>query len=1157
MKVKEYRQAARGSAAAVAAILAAFAWQSWLLRAGDPIAGAIVLAMAGALVLYAVRTIGDRGVGASPWSRRQLLAVMTAILLLGSLMRLWDLASIPQGVWFDEAENGLVATRILTEVSYKPIYISDLTQLPALFFYYLAGWIGLIGSNILAVRLASAAVGVLTIPGIYLLGRELFGQRVGVIAAFLLSLSRWHVNFSRFGMNGIAAPFFIVYSLYFLARGLRTRDRLDFAVGGLAVGLGLNTYLAFDVAPLLVIVWIAHRLIVERSAAIREHGVSLILAALIAVVVILPLGVFAVRHGGEVFERTRTASLFVGKTPEQAQAAFVSNLVKHVEMFNFRGDNNGRHNLAGAPELDDGTAALFVLGLVIAGARWRAPRFLLLILWLVLLLTPAILSLDFEAPQSYRSIGVIPATSLLAALPVAYCWQGLHRWLGTVAPRVPDLLVALGLVGIGASNAQMYWFHQVWDAATWPAFSTQETLIAREVVRLGLTYRVLMDPIFLNTPTIRFLAPQFTDTRALDPVRDLPLHDQRDTVVFASDLNAAWIDAVRRDYPNATFKSYQLNPRSPPILYEAIVPAEQVRSVQGVLGTYTIERPGSRQTVYSRGDPAIDFAWSKSLPLDPPFSVEWRATLSVPRYGTYLLKLDAPAGSQLKLDETPIIRGGEQTAIPLAEGSHALALTVPVPAPQDVRILWQPPDGVLAPIPTTALFMPPIHNRGLLARYFRGADWQGAPALEQIDPVVSTYFHLLPLPQPFTVEWVGKIDLPVAGVYRFGTQSIDSSWLYVDGQLIVDNSRELDRYVEGAVNLTDGLHDIRIRFLDRSGHSFINVFWQPPGTERTRLPGDRLFPPQGAYPERAGPLAAGSPANPLAPALPSAPPSQVPQAPATLPVSALTLRQTVGKPGDDAGGLVDPRGVAVDRQGNIFIVNTGRRRVEEYDGRGKFVRSLGGPEDTRGGLSEPVDIVITPGGEIAVLDATDGWIVRYAPDGKLLGRFGGPAVGFYHPRSIAVDAAGNYYVADTGTGHVVIFDPTGNLVEKVDLNREKASKPIQPVGIAVNSEGRIYITDAGNYRLTEYDPGFQAVRSWVLPAFSSVEGDHVAVGADGSVFVSDTPGHRIIRIDSQGKLADQIGASGQMDQPVGVALGAAGEVYVADASAQRVAIYRR
>ena len=162
------------------AVAIALVGQVVFVRHDDLLDGVILFAVAGVLLLRAFRDAD--AMPEQLLTRRQTLAVMVIVLLLGAGMRLWELAAIPQGVWYDEAENGIVATRILTDPTFRPIYVSDLTQLPALFFYYLAWWVSLVGSNILAVRLASASLGLLTIAGVYQLGRELFGQQVGIIA---------------------------------------------------------------------------------------------------------------------------------------------------------------------------------------------------------------------------------------------------------------------------------------------------------------------------------------------------------------------------------------------------------------------------------------------------------------------------------------------------------------------------------------------------------------------------------------------------------------------------------------------------------------------------------------------------------------------------------------------------------------------------------------------------------------------------------------------------------------------------------------------------------------------------------------------------------------------------------------------------------------
>jgi DNA-binding beta-propeller fold protein YncE len=1160
MTIREYRRRARSSLAIVVALALALLAQSNLLGSGNILDGVIVVAVAGSLLIYATRDV--ELLDDPPLTRKQILLVMTVIIFAGAGVRLWDLASIPQGVWFDEAQNGIVATRILSDPSFKPIYISDLTQLPALFFYYMGAWIALVGSNILAVRLASAALGILTIPGLYLLGRELFSQRVGLLAAFLLSQSRWHVNFSRFGMNGIAAPCCLVFGLYFLARGVRTARERDYAVAGALFGIGLNTYLAFDIVPILVGIWLVHVVVSGRLSFIRKNWRGLATLALFALIVVAPLLVVALTDRQAFLERTQTASLFTGKSLEQATAALVTNVVKHVEMFNVRGDGNGRHNLAGAPELDYLTGALFLLGIILALARARQPRYSLLLLWLVLLLLPGILSLDFEAPQSYRSIGVIPVTALLAAVPLATAWQVIWRWLGATSIRALDLFAGLAVLAAGFINFQVYWFQQIWDNASWAEFSTQPTLVAREVNRLGPGYTVFVDPIFIGLPTLQFLAPQLKQILPFEPASSLPFRGSANVVVFSSDANVSWINAVHEDYPKATFRTFAASPVAPAILYEAILSSQDIQSVQGLNAAYASGTADDAKHVFDRVDKSIDFHWSQTTPLPAPFVVTWRGTLKTPAFGDYVFRLDGPAGAQLTLDQAPAIGAGQPGRIKLAEGTHDIQLNAAFSAPGDVRLSWQPPGGLLQPIPADALFASPVKNRGLEASFYPNANWTGPPTIKQIDPDISKHYHDLPLAQPFTVEWNGKLDVPATGLYRFGTQSIDSSWLWIDGKQVVNNSRGPDQYVEGALSLTNGLHDLKIRLLDETGHSFIDVYWQPPGAPRTLLPGDRAFPPLAAYPERAGALRASqtpyvlvtgssySPPN-VAPAAGSA---EAPAAPVpadsteigTLPVSPLPVTQKFGEKGNGPNQLVESRGVAINADGNVAIVDSVGKRVELFDHAGKLLHVIGGPGNGDGQFAEPVAATFDTAGNLLVLDSESAWVQRFGPDGQFSGKFGGPTAGFYHPRGIAVDGLGNVYLADTGTGRIIVFNSGGEQAKALGEHGQKLGQLQEPVGVAVAGDGSIFVTDPTAKRLSRYDAAFQLVSSWDLTPTDTVIAGHVAVASDGNVYVSDPANHRIIHLDPKGQPVDQLGGEGTLDRPVGVAVDSNGHVFVAD-----------
>jgi hypothetical protein len=134
------------------------------------------------------------------------LALAVAALGLGVAFRVFRLTTEPVGIWFDEAQNGLIARDIL-DGNFPPTFIGGFTQLPSLFFYIFAGAFALMGESITTLRAVSTLGGVLVLPMIFLLARELFGWRVGALSIFFLAVMRCHVKFSRFGVTNIWASF--------------------------------------------------------------------------------------------------------------------------------------------------------------------------------------------------------------------------------------------------------------------------------------------------------------------------------------------------------------------------------------------------------------------------------------------------------------------------------------------------------------------------------------------------------------------------------------------------------------------------------------------------------------------------------------------------------------------------------------------------------------------------------------------------------------------------------------------------------------------------------------------------------------------------------------------------------------------------------------
>src|SRR5439155_25856311 len=94
---------------------------------------------------------------------------------------------------------------------------------------------------------------------------------------------------------------------------------------------------------------------------------------------------------------------------------------------------------------------------------------------------------------------------------------------------------------------------------------------------------------------------------------------------------------------------------------------------------------------------------------------------------------------------------------------------------------------------------------GLTGLYRAGMGWDARPGHIRIDPVISFYFHVTPLTRPFTTEWVGKIYIPEAGTYVFGTEQLSTSTLFVDGKEAIDNVN-INNLMEYRVEMQVGWH---------------------------------------------------------------------------------------------------------------------------------------------------------------------------------------------------------------------------------------------------------------------------------------------------------------------------------------------------------------
>lgn len=301
-------------------------------------------------------------------------------------------------------------------------------------------------------------------------------------------------------------------------------------------------------------------------------------------------------------------------------------------------------------------------------------------------------------------------------------------------------------------------------------------------------------------------------------------------------------------------------------------------------------------------------------------------------------------------------------------------------------------------------------------------------------------------------------------------------------------------------------------------------------------------------------------------------------------------------PGDFDGTLGEssflcPNGVAVDRDGNLFVADTLNNVIRKIG----FVGTVStlvwrGPEDAPGGpattarLSEPAGVALDAAGNVYIAERGGNRIIELTPRGVMtvlagIGQAGstdGPATlaAFNGPSGVAVDVSGNVYVADTGNQLIRKISPGGAVTTLAGSRKPGLADGAgasasfnQPTGVTVDSTGDVFVADSGNNLIREISStgmvstlaGTGQVGSTNGPAavasFKRPFG--VAVDFFGNVFVADTGNNLIREITPEGVVSTLAG-SGQKGSangsktaasfkyPQGVAVDRTGNVFIAD-----------
>jgi 4-amino-4-deoxy-L-arabinose transferase-like glycosyltransferase len=378
------------------------------------------------------------------------LLILLLIISFALFLRIYQLGQIPNGLFCDEAATGYDAFSLLktgkdSHGNFLPILINrhNTDNAEAMYTYLTIPSVLLFNLTIFSTRLLSAIIGTLTILTTYLLTKELFNKKIGLISAFLLAVSPWHLQFSRIAFRAILTPFFITLGLFFLLKGLNKPK--FFIAAALTLGLSLYTYHVIKLfLPLMIILFFLfyHKKIITSLKNNMEIIKIAILSSILFLILAFPIYYLSFFGGGNI--RLNEVSVFNAQSP---LLEFLWSFSEHLspDFLFINGDANLRHSI---PHF--GQLLLILLPFILLALGFfiykRKKRGFLLISLFISGVIPASLTIE-GIPHAVRSISAVPFLIIIAAFGIYLFYQYLNKnkkkHIKVIALAIAFILIAV------------------------------------------------------------------------------------------------------------------------------------------------------------------------------------------------------------------------------------------------------------------------------------------------------------------------------------------------------------------------------------------------------------------------------------------------------------------------------------------------------------------------------------------------------------------------------------------------------------------------------------------------------------------------------------------------------------------------------------------
>lgn len=361
-----------------------------------------------------------------------------AIIIIAAFFRLWQIKTLPGGLFPDEAANGLDVNSIL-KGDHSPFFERGNGR-EGLFFYLLAISVEFFGRGPWQHHIVSAIIGIAEVGAAFFLTRRMFGFKAAVIAAFFMATSAWHTALSRTAFRAIMIPLFTTLTFYYIVKFIQDSNKKIRAIAAILAGiffaLGFYTYIAYRIFPFVLLglatVFIYIRYKKYRRGifgAFDSYKKYIAIAGASFLIFISPLAYYFQTHPGSFVGRSGQVSVFSPSLNHGDLIGAILTVAKKTALSFFTvGDANWRHNVSEKPFLPPAISIFFLAGLIYAIWRslkyiyhktdFRDGKYLILTAWFIAMLVPEMTTAE-GIPHGLRLIGAIPAVFIFPAIILA------------------------------------------------------------------------------------------------------------------------------------------------------------------------------------------------------------------------------------------------------------------------------------------------------------------------------------------------------------------------------------------------------------------------------------------------------------------------------------------------------------------------------------------------------------------------------------------------------------------------------------------------------------------------------------------------------------------------------------------------------------------